>query len=177
MSENWKEIPGYEGFYEVSDLGRIRSIARVVPTRSGTRRVRSTVRSLTPTGEAGYLATLLSVRNHKSSMKAHIAVLLAFIGPRPSPGHDGCHNDGDISNNRLSNLRWDTKSGNNQDKKRHGTAQVGSSNPAAKLTEAQVGDIQRRLSAETLSALAREFGVSVTAVWQIKHKLKWEHVP
>lgn len=178
MAEIWKEIPGFEGRYEVSDLGRIRSMDRVANYgRWGageTRRLKSKVRVLTPT-TGGYLGTGVKVNGKLVWIKAHIAVLTAFRGPRP-PGMEACHGDGDVTNNYLSNLRWDTKSGNNRDKEKHGTAQKGSKNGASKLDEVKVSDIKRRLSVETMSSLAREYGVSVTAIWQIKTGLKWQHV-
>ena len=67
----------------------------------------------------------------------HVLVLEAFIGPRP-PKYQACHNNGDTTDNRLQNLRWDTVSNNHMDKHRHGTMQIGSKHSKAKLTETQV---------------------------------------
>jgi hypothetical protein len=50
----------------------------------------------------------------------HSIVLEAFRGPRPSPSHEGCHDNGNPSDNALSNLRWDTRSGNMLDIVKHG---------------------------------------------------------
>ena len=181
MTEIWREIPGHEGRYEVSDLGRIRSMERVANYGrwgvGGIRRYKSKVRALAPTGEGGYLACIVEVPGAKPvSIKAHIAVLHAFVGPCP-PGMEGCHGDGHAENNRLDNLRWDTKSNNNRDKEKHGTAQKGSKNGAARLNEEQVSEIKRRISSETLKVLGDEFGVSLNTIWRIKHDEMWQHVP
>jgi hypothetical protein len=178
--EIWKAIPDHEGRYEVSDLGRIRSVERTANYgrwgAGGIRNRKSNIRALSPTGPGGYLACNVNVPGGKTvCLKAHLSVLKAFIGPCPS-GMEGCHDDGKTGNNRLDNLRWDTKSNNNQDKNAHGTAQKGSRNGASKLTEAQVSDIKRRIPNETLGALASAFGVSITTIWFIKTGKKWAHV-
>lgn len=54
----------------------------------------------------------------------HRLVLESFIGPAPSEEHDGCHGDGDRANNRLGNLRWDTKKANAADRVRHAAEAV-----------------------------------------------------
>lgn len=186
VEEIWKPIIGHEGRYEVSNLGRIRSVERVVPnTRwhaDGTRIYKSKIRTQTPTGRRngnpGYMSVCVKdpKQGYKlAAIKTHIAVLEAFVGPRPV-GMDGCHNDGDVKNNRLDNLRWDTKANNNADKMKHGTAQIGSRNPSAKLTEKQVADLKAQLGKKSLVALGKEFGISVTTVWNIKNGTIWPHV-
>src|SRR5262245_28162285 len=67
----------------------------------------------------------------------HRLVLEAFVGPCP-PGQTACHNDGDTANNALGNLRWDTRTENMADKKKHGTATAGMTNAGAKLSDAAV---------------------------------------
>jgi hypothetical protein len=106
VSERWRPVPGYEGWYEVSDLGRVRSGARN--------------RALKPyTVKSGHQRVTLSKQNVRRSAHIHRLVLTAFLGPAPT-GMEVCHNDGDPANNLLSNLRWDTKKGNAQDRRRHG---------------------------------------------------------
>ncbi len=69
----------------------------------------------------GHLRCTLTCGNsrRKRNAKVHILVLEAFVGPRPL-GLEGCHDDGDPANNRLTNLRWDTPSSNAVDRVRHG---------------------------------------------------------
>lgn len=119
MTEIWRSIPGWVGFYEVSDQGRVRSLARAVPGRPGVLIVKRD-RMLTPMpSRSGHLSVALCRDGRRSYMKVHRAVLLAFVGPCPD-GMEGCHNDGDPTNNRLANLRWDTHASNMVDKVTHG---------------------------------------------------------
>lgn len=115
-AERWRAIPGYEGAYEVSDQGRVRS----VPRRDGRGwRIKGRVLAERPLPN-GYLRVSLWKQGKGSDPYIHRLVLLAFVGPAPQ-GTEACHGDGVRTNNRLENLRWDTPSGNAADKKRHGT--------------------------------------------------------
>ena len=122
MVEQWKPVPGYDGLYEVSDHGNVRSLERITTDTNG-RRTRMFRGKLLPgyVLPIGYRVFQLSSHDKTKSLQyAHRLVLLAFRGPAPEQ-HEGCHEDGDSLNNRLDNLRWDTRSGNVQDSIRHGT--------------------------------------------------------
>lgn len=119
VDEEWRPVVGYEGYYEVSSRGRVRSLPREVATFRGVRV--SPGRLLkTPASTGGYLRVTLSKEGLLKGRPVHVLVLEAFSGARPSPEHDACHWDGNPSNNRIENLRWDTKSANMADKMRHG---------------------------------------------------------
>lgn len=122
-TETWKSIPGWVGYYEASDLGRIRSVPRRVPDGRPNvpyRWLKGRVLSPTHVG-SGYLRVTLTRGNKKFPISVHRAVLAAFTGSWPGEELQGCHNDGDKNNNRLDNLRWDTASENARDQIRHGT--------------------------------------------------------
>ena len=115
-TENWKAIPGYEGIYEVSDQGRVRSLDRITAKnafKKGALKKASTVAN-------GYLYVDLYKLGKASKRTVHSLVLEAFIGPAPS-GMICCHNNGVRVDNRLENLRWGTYSDNAHDTVRHGT--------------------------------------------------------
>lgn len=117
----WKPVVGFEGFYEVSDEGRVRSLPRRVnsPVAGGSRVIPGRERKLT-THPSGHLIVSLSRPGEKLFMaKVHRLVLEAFVGPCPD-GMECCHNNSVPSDNRLANLRWDTPSENQLDKRRHG---------------------------------------------------------
>lgn len=71
-------------------------------------------------GSPPYLVVRLSKNGWGENGLVHRLVLEAFVGPCPE-GQEGCHNNGDVLNCRLTNLRWDTKSSNNLDRVKHGT--------------------------------------------------------
>lgn len=119
-AERWASIPGYEGYFEASDLGRVRSIDRVVTWKNG-RKMRYRGRMLEPEfSNSGYLYVRLHAFGTTKGMFVHTLVLLAFVGPRP-PGMECCHGPGGKLDNRPENLRWGTHSENNRDKTLHGT--------------------------------------------------------
>lgn len=123
MSEEWRAVTGYEGLYEVSDLGRVRSLDRYVQRNGGCAsgrpmRLKGIILKPRPM-KSGHLQVNLGKNGISRNELIHQLVLIAFVGPRPK-GMEGCHEDGDPSNNNLDNLRWDTRSGNNLDKVRHG---------------------------------------------------------
>jgi hypothetical protein len=119
--ENWRAICGFIGHYEVSDLGRIRSLDRTLTDRIGRiRRVRGSVLSPSAQPHSGHLHVNLKLAGRSRSVAVHALVLEAFVGPRPH-GLECCHGDGNPANNRVDNLRWDTRSANIFDSVRHGT--------------------------------------------------------
>jgi hypothetical protein len=118
MTERWLPVVGYEGFYEVSDQGRVQSLDRLVEKGSGPFVQRGRV--LRPgTTKPGHQLVVLSVKKAKSSRLVHRLVMEAFVGPRPD-GMECCHTNGNPADNRLENLRWDTRSSNLYDMVRHG---------------------------------------------------------
>jgi hypothetical protein len=116
MTESWRPIPGYEGAYEASDLGNIRSLNRI--TDRG-RRWRGKV--MTPTAmQNGYLIVTLWRDGKQRTRLVHRLVLMAFEGAPPH-GTEGLHADADRANNALTNLSWGSHSENQYDQVRHGT--------------------------------------------------------
>ncbi len=115
-TENWRPVVGYEGLYEVSDHGRVRSLDTV--DALGRKHV-GIVRKLT-VATNGYMQLTLNRDGQKRIHRVHRLVLEAFVGTAPD-GADGCHADGSRDNNHVSNLRWDTRSGNLREAIEHGT--------------------------------------------------------
>lgn len=113
--ECWQPIPGYEG-YEVSDLGRLRSLDRIIWTTRGPRRLNGRVLRLWP---GKYLGAVITIAGEGHTLTAHRSVAAAFLGPCPE-GMEVCHNNGDRHDNRVANLRYDTSSANHRDTVRHG---------------------------------------------------------
>ena len=171
MEEQWKSIDGFEGIYEVSDCGRVKSLARVIPHKTSgklTLRERVMAQSLAATGK--YPMVNLWRHNKQTPCYVHRLVLSAFVGPSPE-GAAGCHYDGDRSNNHVSNLRWDGRAGNMQDAIRHDTAPRGERHGFAKLTRDQVRAI--RADDRISRLIAADYGVTRQAVGDIKTRRNW----
>ena len=115
-SENWRAVLGYEGTYEVSDLGRVRSLPRI-DAQGGSRRLRYFNPSRMDSW--GHLGVKLRRDGVTKSVYVHRLVLEAFVGPRPD-GMVACHWNDIPDDNRLSNLRWGSKSDNGFDRVRNG---------------------------------------------------------
>lgn len=114
--DSWRPVVDYEGLYEVSDQGRVRSLDR---RDAAGRWVHG--RAVQPVvHHRGHLRVSLWSGGRRTQVFVHRLVLEAFRGPAPD-GMEACHNDGKPTNNRLENLRWDTQSENQLDRVRHGT--------------------------------------------------------
>jgi len=123
--EEWRDVVGEEGRYQVSSLGRVRSLPHiaVVAMHGTTHSRRYPGKTLRPWNVRGYCWVSFWDKGKASHLKraVHVLVLEAFISPRPIVMYDACHNDGDPSNNVVTNLRWDTRVENGRDSVRHGT--------------------------------------------------------
>lgn len=112
----WLPVPGWTGFYDVSDAGQVRSVARVIAHRKGVARISE--RILRPgINPKGY--RIVARDGKRFAYPVHRLVAEAFLGPLPL-GLQTCHNDGDNTNNAAANLRYDTPSANELDKVAHG---------------------------------------------------------
>lgn len=137
--EEWRAVVGFEGSYEVSDLGGVRSLDRVIELSDG-RRKRLRGRALKPVSDPrGYLQVTLGRRNRRY---VHTLVAEAFHGRRPD-GMVVLHGPGGSTDNRKVNLSWGTQAQNIADMVRDGTDPNGDRHGCAKLTWEQVDEIRR----------------------------------
>lgn len=118
--EQWLPVVGYEGLYEVSDLGRVRSVDRVViDSRGRELKLKSVVLRGGPSA-SGRLTVNLCRDGAQTNKLIYQLVAEAFLGPRPQ-GMEVCHGPGGNLDDRAVNLRWDTHSGNTHDMVKDGT--------------------------------------------------------
>jgi len=175
MEENWLPVLNYEGLYEVSDLGRVRSLDREVwnPAYSCYQTRKGRIIKQYKIGHEGnkYFAVNLSKEGLAKHTKVHIMVLEAFLCPRPA-GLYGLHGDKGRFDNSLPNLSWGTHSQNmGDDRLRDGTLPFGENHGSAKLTNDKVLEIYR-LAWEgnlTQKEIAEMFNVSSMNVSYIKN--------
>jgi hypothetical protein len=176
--ENWRAIVGYGGFYEVSDLGRVRSLARFV--RHGKRedyyrRIPGKIRKLCVAKSSGHVFVGLSSQGASENKWVHSLVLAAFVGD-PKPGQECRHLDGDPTNNALTNLAWGSRRANMADREIHGTAVQGSKHGNAVLDEEKVRAIKRAPATVRNADLARRYQVAPATISGIRLGKQWRHV-
>ena len=172
VKEQWKDVVGYEGLYQVSDMGVVKRIA------IGQGSVSGRILKHRKRGEYKHLGVVLYKNKKPKAFLIHRLVLVAFRGLCPN-GMEARHLNGNGGDNRIDNLSWDTHSVNMQDRKSHGTTyngdQKGSSNPSAKINEKKVKMIKKHLREGKLrgSQIARLFEISPQAVCCIKKGRNW----
>lgn len=119
-TEEWRPLARYDGWYDVSSYGRVRSW-RVSGNGFRGRLSEPRIKKPTPTGPYGYLRLVLGVPGSKGRTEyVHGLVAECWRGPRPD-GHQAAHKDGDNTNNVPPNVRWATPLENENDKWGHGT--------------------------------------------------------
>lgn len=175
-SEEWRDIPGFP-LYQVSNLGRVRTRRPWGPHE----RPRRHWHVLKPwANNRGYLSVALCRVSHERGVNRliHRLVLEAFVGPCP-PGMEARHLlSNDVTDNRLCNLSWGTRSQNQGDRVAHGTDRRGSRHYLTRLTEDDVRRI-RELSAAGARGcdLARQFNQRPENILKICRRLTWRHLP
>lgn len=170
IAEKWIALNGSDGWYEISNYGRMRSWKH----KNG-RRKKPFILSESLNGR-GYVQYHLFNKNDRLVVSAHRAVLEHFIGKCPK-GMAAAHNNGNRQDNRLKNIRWDTLKNNVNDRWRHGTMLVGSETNCAKLSNDKVVII-RKLSTAGMTGkeISKLFGIHHTTACRIINRETWRHI-
>lgn len=167
--ERWRDVPGYEGLYQVSSWGRVCSYPNT----------RGKGMTLLKQGRisTGYMNVVLSVYGVRKNVTVHRLVLLAFRGA-PEQGLVSRHMDGIRHHSYLSNLRWGTQSQNLLDRASYGeSGGIGEHHGNAKLTEQCVLDIRARAArGDDIGAIANSYGVTRENIYYIRSRKAWRHI-
>lgn len=174
--EYWCDVEGYPG-YQVSNLGNVRSLDRVVRRKNG--------RTLTIKGQPlkpqknhkGYLRVRLRKEKKEKALSVHRLVATAFIAnPKSKPQVN--HLNGDKQDNNVLNLEWCTQSENIKHAFRMGLNHDGENHPNSRLGYNQVLLIKEKLSKGnlTLTDIAKQFDVGLTTIHDIKTGKQWNSV-
>lgn len=110
MKEQWKNIKGYEGRYQISNLGRVRSLPRIVSFGTQSRKIKGCIRKL-KAKKNGYLFIQLNRDKKEHDYHIHRLVAESFVKGY-FKGADVNHKDGNRQNNVYTNLEWCTRSQN-----------------------------------------------------------------
>lgn len=176
---SYRDIPDFPG-YRVSDNGLVLSCKakKFLGYRYGSVSYLSeNWHYLKATKNAdGYMTVALYRDSVRFAKRVSVLILEAFVEPRPA-GMEACHENGNRSDDRLSNLRWDTAKRNHADKFIHGTNPAGEKNPAHVLTARDVKLIRERINnGESDKNLGNEFGVHSTTIRLVRIRKTWKHI-
>lgn len=180
-AEEWRPVVGYEEYYHVSNLGRVKSLERVITKISKFGKVFSApiherLLKFRDSAEGYYDGVSFCVEGVAKSHDIHGVVMEAFKGPRPEGLHV-CHEDNNGHNNRLGNLRYDTPKANMDDRKIHGTQHVGPDCVLSKLTADQVRFIRAMSGTMFQREIAKVVGVGKSTVQRVINRETYYNVP
>ncbi|MFA5306924.1 MAG: NUMOD4 motif-containing HNH endonuclease [Candidatus Babeliales bacterium] len=169
IDEIWKPILGYEGRYEISNYGQVRSLDSLHDKHRGKIMAQFS-------GPKGYKYIDLRNKTGKKAFAVHRLVLEAFVCPKPE-GKQVAHWDGNPSNNFEGNLRWATARENIEDRERHGRTAKGENSGSAKLDTKCVKTIMKL---KELGFSTCEVGhlacVSATTIQRIWNGESWRNL-
>lgn len=179
MQESWRPVKGYEGLYEISNRGRVKSLKRIVKRGNHTLQIPETILKI-HINRWGYPHCSLNKNGKSKTHTIHRLVASAFI----DKSHEGLevnHIDGNKENNSVENLEWVTRTENirhafsNNLMVRH----KGYKNGSAILDDEKVKEIKRHILEGKMYSreIARKYGVSLTCITHIKTNNTWTHIP
>ena len=173
QEEIWKDILEYEGYYQISNLGRVKSIDRVIINSKGTKRFYKGKMLSKILNNCGYFCVNLTIGKKRNQFSIHRLLGTYFI-PNPLNLPQIDHLDAVKTNNALHNLEWVTSEENTERAKNKGLMPKGVDNHKSKLTEIQVLDI--RSSNLRNIDLSKKYNVSKTLIGYIKKRKIWIHI-
>lgn len=183
MSETWKPAVGFVGLYEVSDLGRVRNVARSCagrPKKDGelsSRTLMVRVLKFCRSRCGGYYRAVLYIDGRQVRRLVHRMVAQAFI-PNPNDLPQINHKDGNKLNNRVENLEWVTPQENSQHSYGAGlsVSRKGDLHGMCKLSPDDIAEIRSLRGIVTQRELAKRFGVAQSHISRIMIGRRWKHV-
>ncbi len=180
MIEEWRDIPGWEGVYQASSLGQIRSLDRLLSSGKWGHVRRKGHIMKTKISKAGYRVIGLRLNGSRKWYGVHRLVCMAFHGMPTEDKPCATHwPDRDPMNCRSDNLRWESYSQNTNDRKAHGTMQYGEKNNFSKLTKEQAAWIKKNYIRGrprypgNQNAIARMFDINPSYVQQLANGKSW----
>jgi hypothetical protein len=181
--EMWKDVEGYEGYYQISNCGRAKSLTRTFQHNNkyqykSNRTVKGIMLKQVFSRNNGYLVVGLS-KNHKSkNYSVHSLVAKAFIAnPENKPQVN--HKTGDKTNNHYLQLEWNTAIENTNHAIKAGLRKKPKTGEDAvnhKITENQVKEIRQKFAPGKAKEFAKKYGISESNVFAIVSRKRWKYV-
>jgi hypothetical protein len=173
--EIWKDVKDYEGIYQVSNLGRVKVLEKMVWNRFKMILKNEKILKFT-IDKSGYYRLGLTKDNMQKNFLVHRLVCIAFL-PNPQKKETVNHINGIKTDNRLLNLEWATHSENQKHSHQIGLKCFkGEKGPNSKLTKEQVLDIKNNYKNLTQREIAKIFNVSQSNISIIRNSINWKHI-
>lgn len=176
QEEIWKDIIGFEGYYQVNPKGFVKSVSKKLPNKNGFRTTKERIIANSDNG-SGYFVCCLSKNNKRSSVLLHRIVAINFI-PNPYNLPEVNHKDGDKSNNSVGNLEWCTRKENIEHSwKNNLTTCIGEGHHNSKLDNNIVIDIRKKYASGdySYSKIAKELGINMFTVRNVVKRYTWNN--
>ena len=174
MTEIWKDIDNYKGLYQVSNLGKVRSLDREVRYKGGWKSKRSGRVLKQATMKSGYKTITLKKDGGGDTFLVHRLVLITFKGTLLN--YQVNHKDGNKGNNNLINLEWMTGAENTRHAVDNNLNCYGERHGGSKLKESEVKEILYGHKGLTQQEIADIYGVAQTTISMIRTSTNWKHL-
>lgn len=174
--EDWRDIHGFDGYYQISESGIVKSLKRTCKMYQGFRTVPEKILNK-QIDKDGYYCVSLSKDGQTKSFRINRLVALTFI-TNPDNKPQVNHKDGIKANNHKSNLEWSTSSENNLHACRTGLKSplIGVNHCMVKLSEIEAREIKYSDTNMTCKDVGLLYGVSSTIVCLIRNNKRWKHI-
>lgn len=176
MSEIWKDLVGYEGLYQVSTLGNVRSVDRIERCGSFFRRRKGTLLKQS-INRGGYCQVHLNKDGNGCSKEVHRLIAKTFIENKydlPEVNHIDC----DKTNNSVDNLEWVSREDNTKHAMEHDLKPHGDRHKSSKLRQSQVDWIRKNFDSNNkkynTKSMAERFGVSRCTIRRVVLNQSWK---
>lgn len=175
--EYWCDVNGYEGIYQVSNLGNVRSLDRVITRKNGKKLAIKGQLMKLHLDHRGYLRLNLRHLGKDKNSKIHRLVAQAFL-PNPHNKPQVNHLNGDKLDNNVCNLEWCTQNENIEHAFANGLMRVGEKHGNSRLSSDQVVSIKQLLKQRenSITDIARKFNVGISTIHDIKSGKQWKSV-
>lgn len=176
QKEIWKDVPGYENFYQANPCGLIKSLSKSLKTRYGFRITKDLIIANTDNGN-GYLVCSLSKNTKRKSILLHRLIALTFI-PNTLNLPEVNHKDGNKFNNHVDNLEWCTRQENiDHSWSEKLTNCIGEKHHNSKLNNIAVKEIRSKYASGkySYSQLGIEYGTNMYNIRNVVKRLTWNH--
>lgn len=175
MNEIWKDIKGYEGYYQISNLGRVKGLLRIVDHSLTKKYIVKSIIRKNDLLNSGYVIINLAKNGIVRKFIIHRLVAQSFI-QNPEKKSEINHKNGIKKDNRVENLEWCTRSENCKHSFDIGLSKRGEDHYKTKLTEKQVIKIKRNKNNLTVTEMAKKYHVTYECIRKIIKNYNWKHI-